>query len=86
MQFLLGLRVAGMLLEKFEENRAGFLRIAFNGVDTGESQIALIVVGREADTVGESFFGLFGTAGPQVENSQIIESFGISGASRHCFL
>src|SRR5215469_16012626 len=85
-QFPFCLSVAGVDLQQLLERLARSCLVAFDDVNAGQVQVRRIVGGRQTDGVLKALLGLLCAVRPQVQDSQIVEGFGIGGTRGKGFL
>src|ERR1700674_227063 len=69
-----------MLFQYVEKNSARFPGIAFEGIEPREIQVGLIESWRNTDGFLKAFLRFFLALRSQIENTEVVEGFGVSGA------
>jgi hypothetical protein len=68
-----------MLLEEFQQDGPSFVRRTLYAVDPGQVQIRLIECGRNPDALFETRDCFISPLGAQIEYSEVVQGFRVSG-------
>ena len=82
----LGLLIIGMLFEQIEQDAASLVPRAIQSIDARQIEICLIETGGHADALFEACHRLIAPLSDQIEHSQIVQRFRVSGTSLQCAL